>query len=238
MNAAAVGGRKLELGLTVILCAAAVSAAAALVHREFAPGERQATATSRGATVKPSGFWADALGRSIISGPENPPVTIVEFGDLECPFCARFHQTVRILQDTHPGQVGLRFVHFPLGMHRFAKPAAVAVECADDRSHRMLDVLFAKQDSLGLKTWAAYAVAAGVVDTVRFRTCMARNDEPKRVRDGLELGKRAGVHATPTVLVNGWRYDTPPSLAELERVILAVKSGVAPFTPAGGPPEP
>jgi hypothetical protein len=71
----------------------------------------------------------------------------------------------------YPKDVGLFFVHFPLPMHRFARPAARATECAglQGKFGQMVDAVYNKQDSLGLKSWSDYGRDAGVADTVAFR---------------------------------------------------------------------
>ena len=102
-------------------------------------------------------------------------------------------------------------VHFPLENHRFAIPAARAAECAlaEDRFADYVDLIFEKQDSLGLKTWVSYAVDSGVQDTVSFKQCNASEQPLPRVERGLELGGQIDARGTPTVIINGWRLPVP-----------------------------
>jgi hypothetical protein len=97
------------------------------------------------------------------------------------------------------------FVHFPLPIHRFAVQAAQATECASlkGRFLNFIDAVYRKQDSLGLKSWGSYALEAG-----------------------RELGLRWQILGTPTVIINGLRYASPPTKREIDRVIRrAGKSG-------------
>jgi protein-disulfide isomerase len=146
-------------------------------------------------------------------------VKVVEFADLECPGCRAFYTRTRELPPSIRSRFALIFIHFPLSMHRFAMPAARAAECArvEDKFASMVDVLFKKQDSLGLKSWGSYATEAGVRDTTAFARCVTNSSSLRIVDAGLASGKNIGVRATPTVIINGWRFSSPPydSLAAL-----------------------
>ena len=115
-------------------------------------------------------------------------------------------------------KIALVFVHFPLSMHRFATPAARAAKCArvENRFPKLVEALFNKQDSLGLKTWVSYGIEAGIIDTAAFAQCAASKANFSPIEAGIALGKRLQVTRTPTVIVNGWRFASPPydSLAE------------------------
>jgi protein-disulfide isomerase len=99
------------------------------------------------------------------------------------------------------------FVHFPLPMHRFARGAAVASECAL-RAGKFDDIqrtFFEKQDSLGLKSWGSFARDIGIGDTVSFNACV-RTESFARIDSGVAIGGRLAVTGTPTVFVNGYRF--------------------------------
>jgi protein-disulfide isomerase len=97
-------------------------------------------------------------------------------------------------------------------MHRFALGAARATECArgEDKFGSMVDALFNKQDSLGLKSWVSYGVDAGLRDTAAFARCMSSSASISSVEAGRSLGRRMEVNGTPTIIVNGWRFQAPP----------------------------
>jgi protein-disulfide isomerase len=121
-------------------------------------------------------------------------------------------------------------VHFPLRSHRLALPAARAAECAAEQGafEEMHRTLFARQDSLGLKSWGSYAAEAGIPDTARFLECTASQRSFPRVEAGRRVGEREGVSATPTVLVNNWRLRRPPSEDDLALLVADVRAGRKP----------
>lgn len=95
-----------------------------------------------------------------------------------------------------------------------------------------VDAIFAKQDSLGLKTWESYAEDARIGDTELMRQCAVRAGPFARIEAGLAFGTRIdprGV-ATPTVLINGWRYPRVPSREDVDAAIDSVLSGLQPDT--------
>jgi protein-disulfide isomerase len=126
--------------------------------------------------------------------------------------------------------VARRFVHFPLPQHRFARPAARAAECAalEGRFSEMHDVLMAKQDSFGLKSWTSYARDASVKDTIRFGKCVSQNEKVPRVEDGVALGTQLEISGTPTIVIDGWRFEAPPSDTLLRQTIEALLAGRKP----------
>lgn len=136
----------------------------------------------------------------------------MQFSDLECPFCRRFHLALRSAQADLDVPVRSVFIHYPLPQHRFAIPAARGSECAREqgRFDEFIDAIFSKQDSLGLRSWVSYARDAAVSDTSAFGSCIARSDVPLRVEQGRTSGDELHVSGTPTVIINGWRYPVPP----------------------------
>jgi protein-disulfide isomerase len=121
-------------------------------------------------------------------------------------------------------------VHFPLSMHRFAKPAARALECAytSGAAARFVDVAFAKQDSFGLKPWVGYAVEAGVRDTSAFSFCVKDTSRIKRIDEGRRLGEAMNLQGTPGIVINGWQFQGVPNDAQLRGAIKALAAGDAP----------
>ena len=122
-------------------------------------GKREVRGTSRyagvdeGRTFYPQWRSLDSVGRRI--GSPNARVTLTVFSDLECPFCRRLHERYERLASAFPEDVAMNFIHYPIGSHRFAVPAARAAECASrqGRFAQFVSVVFHSQDSLGLKSW-------------------------------------------------------------------------------------
>src|SRR5687768_2975473 len=119
---------KPETFFSGIIALAAVAMASTYVYRQFRPLPMStATATATAAnTEKPSYLpnWRNLFAAGVRTGPANPKVEIIEFSDLECPFCSLSHEGVRELMQRYPENVAYTFIHFPLPSHKAARPAA------------------------------------------------------------------------------------------------------------------
>jgi protein-disulfide isomerase len=210
---------KLQRILDVVLTCSALVLVGAVVHREVGRPARV-----RDLSSKPEfqTNWKDFVraGR-VIYGSTAATVVLLEFSDFECPYCRRFTATLNAVQQRYGNRVGVVFLHYPLSIHRFALPAARAAECANaqGRFAAFHDVLFAKQDSLGLKPWKSYAAEAGVKDVSRFSKCEADTTTSLAITDGLQIGKDLGVRGTPTVMLNGWLYSGGTDTTRLFKAI-------------------
>ena len=164
-------------------------------------------------------------------GPDSALVSIIVVADFECPACRAYAPTLRALREKYPSAVSIRFVHLPLARHRFALPAARASECAAEHGkfEEFGDLLYSKQDSLGLKSWASFAAEAGIADSIAILRCATSSGEvPWRIRDAKTWADRAGIRGTPTVLVQGWRITPRPKIDDWERIVDRVRRGLAP----------
>jgi protein-disulfide isomerase len=144
-----------------------------------------------------------------IAGPDDAPVTLVEYGDYECPYCGMAHPIVKRAQRELGDQLRLVFRNFPLAeMHPHARLAAQAGEAAGAqvRFWDMHDMLFEHQDALEPQDLIAYAESLGL-DVPRFERDLEAGTYAKKVRDDFRSGVRSGVNGTPTFFVNGERYD-------------------------------
>jgi protein-disulfide isomerase len=142
-------------------------------------------------------------------GPETALVTLVEYGDFECPHCGRAHPIVKHVRK-HFGQ-RLRFVfrNFPISTgHPHAQHAAEAAEAAGARGRfwAMHDRLFENQDALEDEDLAGYAGELGL-DAAQVMEELGTGRYAPRVREHFMSGVRSGVNGTPTFLLNGVRYD-------------------------------
>ena len=135
-------------------------------------------------------------------------ITFIEFSDIQCPFCQRFHPTVQQAMAEYPGQIRWVYKHFPLdSIHPMARSAAEASECVaeqlgDEGFFEYLDRLFAKQTSLGPDLYVAEAVALGANEG-QFTSCVERGKYQQKVNDDYQAGLAAGVRGTPTSFING-----------------------------------
>ena len=217
--------------LTATLVVAAVAVGAASVHREFLrPAPRNPAAAADNRVTYDEG-WYGYLRHGVVIGDSSAPIKVIEFLDFECPFCRQLHGRLSVLRTRFRDTVAVVLVHFPLRQHRFALPAAHAAECAAEQNRfaGFADVLFTKQDSLGLKSWGEYAVEARLPDVARFERCNRAPTSSPRIDSGLAAGSRAGVRGTPTVLVNGWRLPGTPDSATLNNAVVSVLAGRAPL---------
>ena len=211
---------KVESFATVVLAIAAVSIAVVTVRRELVGGGPTTTSASA-LTLESSTNWHRILDAAmpLIVGDES--VHVIEFTDLECPACRNFH--LNTLKEALKGsavQPSFSIVHFPLRGHRFAEIAATAAECAgaQGRGNALVEAVFLRQDSIGLKRWTEFATAAGISGTAAFRDCVEAGPSG-RVLDGRALAEELGLRETPTIFLNGQRLSRPPSGEELRGLI-------------------
>lgn len=216
--------------ISVVLTMAIVSMAAVLVHREFFARAMPARLEDEQLPPPPPVFepeWRELLLAGVEIGNRSSKVKIVEFADLQCPYCRRYHATLRKMRREFGDDVSLVFVHYPLPYHAMARPAAIALECAREagRFERFLEAAYEKQVSLGLKTWRAFAGDAGVTDLGGFERCLADTTHMVAVQRGVEAGRRFRVEGTPTIIVNGWRYRGAPRDSLLRELIEGLLTG-------------
>lgn len=228
-----VQGRKshVEQVSTVIIAIAAVAVAAVVVTRELRDLNRVARGTQPPRQgIEYDSSWSELASTGLTIGPAQAPVTIVEFADLECPACRRVHSVLNEALTARSEEVRLVVHHFPLEMHRFARQAAQALECAEGAgaARGFLDATYRHQDSIGLRPWEAFAREAGVLDLPVFEECRSSRPEHPRIENGLRLGRAHGIRATPTVLVNGWRFRLPPEQQDIDEVVDALLAGRTP----------
>jgi formate-nitrite transporter family protein len=147
--------------------------------------------------------------RDHVAGHADAPVTLVEYGDYECPHCGRAYPIVKVAQVRLGSLLRFVFRNFPLSeAHPHAEHAAEAAEAAGAQGKfwEMHDVIFEHQDALEDEDLIAYADALGL-DAGRVARELEEGVWAKRVREDFRSGVRSGVNGTPTFFVNGLRYD-------------------------------
>lgn len=137
-------------------------------------------------------------------GPEDAPVTIVEFSDFECPYCGKVVPTVKQILKEYEGKVRLVFRDFPLGFHQNAQKAAEAAECADDQDKfwEYHYKLFENQKALDVSSLKQYAKDLGL-DSSEFNTCLDSGKHEEEVKKDMAEGQSYGVSGTPAFFING-----------------------------------
>lgn len=147
--------------------------------------------------------------RDHAQGLANAPVTLVEYGDYECPYCGRAHPIVKAVQKALGPRLRFVFRNFPLSeMHPNAANAAEAAEAAGEQGKfwEMHDALFEHQGALRSRDLVARAASLGL-DSDRIADQLKSHAHEDRVREDFMSGVRSGVNGTPTFFINGERYD-------------------------------
>ena len=137
-------------------------------------------------------------------GPKDAKVTIVEFSDFQCPFCAKVVPTIRQIEKEYDGQVRVVFKHLPLSIHSKAKPAALAAEAAyrQGKFWEMYALIFANQREMSPEKYVEYAAQLGL-DVDRFKRDMASADVRRKVDADAAEAASLGVTGTPGFFING-----------------------------------
>jgi protein-disulfide isomerase len=152
-----------------------------------------------------------------VLGNPHAPVTVVEYGDFECPTCKQAAPAVKLLLERFENRIRFAYRHFPQeSFHPHATQAAEAAECAgaQGRFWQMHDLLFANQAHLDRKHLFDYAGKLDI-DHARFTAEMDDEVYLQRIRDHIETGRLSHVRATPGFFVNGAIVDVSYDLRRL-----------------------
>jgi protein-disulfide isomerase len=158
-----------------------------------------------------------------VQGPAEARLTLVEYGDYECPACGLLFATIRELHEKLANDVRIVYRHYPLsGSHPHAQQAAEAAEAAGAQGKfwEMHDLLFENQRALSAKAFERFAEKL-TLDLDQFRTDVKDRTFEARVREDFKRGVANGVYGTPGLFVNGVRHasnhlDSENILAELD----------------------
>ena len=205
---------------TVVITICAVAVTGVVIRDRLAGGPTPAEAT---ATTLEVADWRDIAGTGQRMGSSTAAVTITEFSDFQCPFCAIASHLLRGVVSRHGDRVALVYRHFPLeGIHPLARAAAVASECAAEQGRftALHDSLFAQQRMIGLKPWGDFAREASVADVKRFEACLTSARPAVRVREDIAAGQRLTIPGTPTILINNLVIGGPLDSTRLERLVV------------------
>jgi protein-disulfide isomerase len=157
---------------------------------------------------------------SPVRGPEGAALTLVEFSDFQCPYCLLAVARLNAVMDAYPGKIKLIFKQFPLDMHSQAGIAAAAAIAAHRQGKfwPMHDALFARRGELSRPVIVAVARAVGL-DMQRFAADLDSAETKAAVTRDMEDGDRAGVEGTPSIFINGRKYNGSLDLAAIRTVI-------------------
>ena len=166
---------------------------------------------------------ADLIGGNAIIGDPDAPITIVEWSDFECPFCARFYNDA--YQDIKEnwidtGKAKLVFRDFPLSFHANAQKAHEAAECAGDQDmyYEMHDALFENGVSGGVAAFKTFAADLGL-DQAEFDDCLDSGKHEAEVKKDMADGMKAGVQGTPGFIIEGQLISGAQPYAVFEQLL-------------------
>ena len=201
-------------------------------------GIKSSVAAKATPTPKPKGqpdtkVYNIELGSSPIRGAKDALVTIVEFADFQCPYCAREWPKLQQLLEQYPDKVRVVVKHFPLSFHKKAKPAHAAAEFANrtagaEAFWKMHDMILKDYRKLDVPTLRGYAESLGL-DLAKFDKLMADpNEINAMVKSDMDEARKCGVRGTPTVLVNGLkmaRRDMNSYTARVDEILKTADKG-------------
>ena len=164
-------------------------------------------------------------------GPDDAPVTIIEFSDFQCPYCARFFlQAYPQIKQEYEGKIKFVFRDFPLtSIHQYAQKAAEAAGCANDQGKywEYHDLLWTKQEALDVDSLKSYAADLGL-DTGAFNECLDSGKYASEVQKDIQDGDSYGVQGTPAFFINGLLVSGALPFANFKAVIDAALEGRQP----------
>ncbi len=156
-----------------------------------------------------------------IQGTKEAPVTLVEYGDYECPFCATAHPLIKKLQNHFKKDLRFVFRNFPLReIHSHAEGAAEAAEFAASQGKfwQMHDSIYEHQSDLSLESLQEQALELGL-DPKDIEVAILSQQFEDKIQSDFMGGVRSGVNGTPNFFINGKRYEGKPLFADMKAYI-------------------
>lgn len=216
--------------LIIIVLAVALAGGAA-VYFSRQPDQAAQTSENSAAPLKTSGGGH-------FRGPENATITLVEFGDYQCPSCKAYHPVVLELLSRYPRELRLEFHHYPLvSIHGNSMAASLAVEAAGEQGRywEMNDLIFEHQDewSRSPNPETDFLALAGMIGLNQnaFMQAMRSPQLQDRVLQDVVRANEANVEAVPTFFINGQKINVPLSISAFVDVIEQHLHGTAATNP-------
>ena len=145
---------------------------------------------------------------SAVKGKKDAPVTIVEFSDFQCPYCARLQPTLKQVLAAYPNDVNLVYKDFPLSFHQQAMNAAKAAHAAGEQGKywEMHDLIFDNFNKLTDDSYKQFATQLKL-DAAKFEADFKSSKYDQLIQESINLGRSSGVTGTPTLFMNGKRMQ-------------------------------
>ncbi len=173
-----------------------------------------------------SSFGQDAKPPSETAGTTSRTVTIIEYADFQCPFCAQQAPDVRKLQAEYPGTLTVTFKNFPLPFHKQSRAAHLAALAAGEQGKfwDMHDLIYQSPEHLAISDLDRYAAKLGL-DLEKFHRSVEDPGQSKLIDKDIAGGHALGINATPTFVVDGHTLVGRQSYARLKQIIAAELKG-------------
>ncbi len=157
-----------------------------------------------------------------IQGNTKAKVTLIEYSDYQCPYCANAHPIVLALQQKYGSKINFAHKHFPLSFHPYAVPAALAAECAGEQGKyfEYHNILFDSQDKLGTDSvqYLVWAKDLGL-DTEKFSSCLSSGKYLQKIQKEQQEGLADGVSGTPTFFIGSQKIVGAQSIDAFSQII-------------------
>lgn len=212
---------KLDLIATTLMVAAVVGISGIVISRHRV-GDVARSTDDDGV----DGWERFATGH--VLGLEGAPVSIIEFADYECEWCARAYPVLKRVLEARSGELALIYRHFPIpAIHPNATAAALGAICAAEQGvfESYHHLMYTQRDLVVVDRVEDAALRAGTPDMRAFRECLERESTHQRLQADVDAGIESGVTGTPTFLLGGRRIVGIPAEAELNaRIDEALRS--------------
>lgn len=205
---------------------AGIIVAGAIVFAQGGGSLKNAGGDTQNPTPNPIVAATPTIDDDTVLGDPNAPVTYLEFGDYECPYCHQLFETEKQLIEEYvtTGKMRLVFRDFPLSFHPTARPSAEAAECAGEQGKYWAyhDALYTNQAEV-VKGGYDYTKLAGQLglNTTQFKNCVDTRQYQAEVEQDYQDGVAAGVAGTPTTFINGTAVEGAVPYATMKAAIEA-----------------
>jgi len=192
-------------GLGLLVSTAIPTVPATITQPVISPAPSNQPAPSPAAPAPVANQTFNIAKSDHVSGDFNAPITLVEFSDFECPFCARHYPTMKQILSNYQGKVRLVYKHYPLSFHPNAQKAAESSECADEQGKfwEYHDKIFENQASgLNVDKFKQWAVELKL-NAKKFNDCLDTGKYAAKVQADFQEGVQKGVNGTPATFING-----------------------------------
>lgn len=172
----------------------------------------------------PSGVFLGDAGLRI--GPDSAPLTIVEFADFECPFCAVASAEFKEMRAKYPEAIAIRFRHLPIPGHVNAWPAALAAECAGEQGafENFYYEVYEEFQNLSKRKLRNIAAKSGVQDLEEFDRCIESERYRANIARDTAMARQVGVVGTPTWVIGDSVFGGIPAVPQIERWVLDARN--------------